>query len=211
MSNQFQKILIAAAVSACGAQAQEWEFGVAGGYGFYKSAEVSTGSGRVSAGVKSGAAFGVVGTQNFRYLSGEARYTYRFGDLKLENGGTATLGAESHAVHYDLLVNGRPRGAAVRPYAAIGAGIKYFRGRGKEPIVQPLSQYALLTRTDEVKPLISFGAGVKFAISRNVLVRVDVRDYATPVPTNLIAPRRGATVHGWLHDIVPMVGIGFQF
>jgi hypothetical protein len=42
-------------------------------------------------------------------------------------------------------------------------------------------------------------------------VRIDVRDYATPVPTNLIAARRGATVHGWLHDFVPMVGIGFQF
>jgi hypothetical protein len=62
-----------------------------------------------------------------------------------------------------------------------------------------------------VKPLISFGVGVKVAVSRNVLVRVDVRDYATPVPTNLIAPRRGASVHGWLHDIVPMVGIGLQF
>jgi hypothetical protein len=212
MANLSVKYAAVALALACSGWAQTWEIGAAAGYGRYKNAELTSGGTRLSAGIGSGIAFGgVAGHNMYEYVGGEARYTYRGGDLRLSNGTTVTLDAESHAIHYDLLIHGAPRRSPVRPFLAVGGGIKYFRGTGTEPLFQPLSEFAVLTRTTEVKPLISLGAGVKVSLSDSVLLRLDFRDYMTRVPTDLIAPRRGASVSGWLHDFVPMVGIGFQF
>ena len=94
---------------------------------------------------------------------------------------------------------------------AAGAGIKVYRGSGTETAVQPLSQFAFLTKTNELKPLVSLGAGVKWQIAKSLQFRVEVHDYMTPFPKQVIAPNAGTKLDGWLNNIVPMVGISYLF
>jgi hypothetical protein len=76
-------------------------------------------------------------------------------------------------------------------------------------VYQPLSNFALLTAQQDLAPLVSAGAGVKFQISSHVQLRLDVHDYLTPFPKNVITPNVGSKVGGWLQDFVPMIGISY--
>jgi hypothetical protein len=164
-------------------------------------------------GFRSGVAFGgVFGNETTRHIGGEARYTYRSNDMRVSSGAVrATAGAQSHALHYDLLIHSAPTEAMARPFVAIGAGMKYYRGTGPEAPFQPLSNLVVLTRTSEVQPLISAGGGIKFPISRRSLLRIDFRDYMTPLPTSLLALPANSRASGWVHDFVVMVGISGVF
>jgi hypothetical protein len=201
------------AFSAAALLAQSWEVGGGAAYGFYRQVGITAPSITGNTGLSDGAAFSVVGGNDmYRHLGGEVRYTYRSNDLKLSAGGTTVRrNAESHAVHYDFLVYATKRGTRIRPFAAGGAGIKYFRGTGSEVSFQPLSDVAVLTHASEVKPLVTFGGGVKTALSRHALLRFDFRDYATPFPEKVIAARGGVQLSGWLHDFVFLGGISLTF
>lgn len=195
------------------ARTQQWEIGGAGGYGVYRKASVTASAGSADVGFANQAAGGlVIGENLYRRIGGEFRYTYRGGDLKATSGGQeATLGGRAHAIHYDFLFHASPRGSRIRPFVAAGAGIKVYQGTGRESAVQPLSRLVLLTKTDQVEPLISFGGGVKFLLSKHAQFRVDFRDYASPTPDRLFVPGPGGKLHGWLHDFVPMAGLSFVF
>jgi hypothetical protein len=54
-------------------------------------------------------------------------------------------------------------------------------------------------------------AGIKFELSPHLQFRVELHDYLTPFPKKVIAPAQGATVGGWLQDIVPMAGLAYTF
>ena len=86
-----------------------------------------------------------------------------------------------------------------------------FTGTGKEQEFQPLSNVALLTKTSEVKPLVSVGGGVKFSLSPAVQLRLEAHDFLTPFPKSVIAPAPGSTIGGWLQDFVVMAGLSFTF
>ena len=193
--------------------AQQWELGGALGYGIYKNQQVTSGTTEGTAGFGHGLAFSINGGQDlYRYIGGEIRYTHRTNDLKLSSEGTdVRFSGESHAIHYDLLLNTAPKGSRIRPFVAVGGGLKVFRGTDQESEFQPLNHLAVLTRTHQVKPLISVGAGLRIALSRNGLLRLDVRDYITPFPDEVIVPVPPARIKGWLHDFVPMIGIGLVF
>lgn len=193
--------------------AQSWEAGGAGGFGFANNASVTGGVGSAVAGLGSGASFGGVLTHHmYDRLSGDLRYTYRTSDLQLSGVGQNTsFKARSHMVHYDLLYHFASREARVRPFVAIGGGMRMFQGVGPESAYQPLEDLALLTRTKEYQPLITGGAGVNMALSDRVSLRVEFRDFITPFPKEVIAPAPGAKASGWLHDFVPMLGISYRF
>lgn len=195
------------------ANAQRFEFGLGGGGSFYTSREVTNQRGTADAGFKSGWALTTyLGHNSTDLLGGEVRYTYLKNDLKLDgNGGEARFAGESHAVHYDLLFHTSPRQAPVRPYVSAGGGMKIYRGTGTEVVTQPLANLALLTRTTETIPLVSFGGGVKMRLSDHIGFRVDVRDYFTPFPKKLIAPNVGSRIGGWIHNIVPTAAIVFTY
>jgi hypothetical protein len=199
------------------AYAQRYEFGLHGGGSFYTDRTVTSPAARGAtegkAGFDKGIAAGVtLGHSMYDLLGGEVRYTYIRNDLKLAAGGqTVNFGGEAHAVHYDLLFHTAPFGARVRPYIAVGGGAKYYRGTGAETPFQPQSNLAILTRTNEVRPMVSFGGGLKIAIGRRMLFRVDVHDFFTQIPTKVIAPAPGASLGGWIHNIVPTAGISFTF
>jgi Outer membrane protein beta-barrel domain len=194
--------------------AQKWEFGAAGGGSFYTSSTVtaannSTVDAKFNPGFNAGVVFG---QNNYKFFGGELRYSFIHNEMELSgSGGKATFSGQAHAIHYDFLVHAAPVGATIRPFVAGGAGVKLYRGTGTEVVSQPLSSYALLTKTSEVKPMVSFGAGVKIRMSDRVQLRVELRDYVTPFPKNVIAPNNGAKVSGWIHDFMPMFGISYLF
>lgn len=197
----------------CLLMSQNWEVGADGGYGVFRQASVSNGSTSGSAGFDSGAAFGaVLGNQIHSIVGGEARYTYRMDDMIVSSGSTkATATAQSHAIHYDVLVHATRPNAPVRPFLAAGAGVKLYRGTGAEPPFQPLSNLVVLTHTHEAQPMISVGGGIKFALGRRALFRLDFRDYATPVPSSLLATPPNSKISGWIHDLVFLAGVSYVF
>jgi hypothetical protein len=195
------------------AMAQKWEFGGGLGGSFYLSRDVANGSTAASAKLKTDIASGVwLGNNASGHWGGEVRYDYQRGDLSLERGSaSAAMSAETHALHYDILWHARARGAKVRPFLLAGAGIKVYRATGQEVLIQPLSQYALLTHGKELKALLSLGAGVKWQVAPSLQFRLEVHDYITPFPKEIIAPNVGSHVSGVLQNIVPMVAIAYTF
>ncbi|MEO8025854.1 MAG: outer membrane beta-barrel protein [Bryobacteraceae bacterium] len=193
--------------------AQQWEVGGAIGGGFYTSQAVTGPAGSADAKFKTGLAGSAwLGNNNAAHFGGEFRYDFQFGDMKLSgNGVEAGFAAQTHQVHYDFLWHAASTEARVRPFVAAGAGIKVYRGTGTETLTQPLSKLALLTKTQDVRPLVSLGAGIKFRVSDRIDFRVEVHDYLTPFPKEVITPALGASVSGWIHDIVPSFGLSFLF
>jgi hypothetical protein len=207
-------ILLLAAVAA-GGLAQDWEFGVAGGYSVSPGNPVTATqpAGTATTGFAPGGAFSVyVGENKSRFVGGELRYSYIMGNARIESGGASTtFGAVANEVHYDLIFHTSSK-ARVQLFAAVGGGVKIFDGTGVEAAYQPLMQYAYLTKVRTLKPEGSLGVGIKFALSKRVVFRIEGRDYISPFPTEVITPALGATFgHAIMHDFVPMAGFGFLF
>lgn len=199
---------------SCYAFAQpKWELGIGAGYGFAKDNTVTNPSGSADTGLENGLILTAAGGHHmYRHLSGEVRYTYRKGNPMVSGGGSkVTFAGESHAVNYDFLLHTSPREAKVRPYFAVGGGVKVFRGTGEESAFQPLSDFVLLTRTSEVVPLLSVGGGVSVRVASYAVLRFDFRDHMSPFPEDVIQPAPGAKIGGILHDFLPMVSLGFTF
>jgi Outer membrane protein beta-barrel domain len=194
-------------------QAQEWEIGGIAGAGFSNGLGVAAAAASATTGFKSGGAFGVfAGSNLYPHLSGEIRYTYQMNDLKLSSNGTEVgFSGVSHAISYDLLYHPAPKRSKLQPFVAAGAGVKLYRGTGKEQAYQPLSNFAYLTHTQDLRPLITAGGGFKYRISEHLIFRAEVRDFITPFPNKVITPAPGAKVSGWLQDFVPMFGLSFAF
>jgi hypothetical protein len=189
--------------------AQRWEIGGSAGYSLWHNVNVTSGTASGTTGFGSGVAFGgLLGNDISRHIGGEIRYTFIQDDLRVSSGSTkATAAGQSHAVHYDFLVHATSPSESVRPFFAVGAGVKYYRGTGAEPAFQPLSNLVVLTHTNEAQPLISAGGGIKFPVSRRALLRLDFRDYMTPYPGNVLALSPNSHASGWLHNFVVMIGI----
>jgi len=185
---------------------------MAGG-GFSSGVTVSNAVGNATAGFAHGLATGaLLGQTLYSRVSGELRYSVDFSDLRISNANTsATFRGQTHSIHYDILLSARSREARVRPFVLAGGGTRDFRGVGTESPYQPLNSFALLTKTSQWLPVVTFGGGVKYAISPRILLRIEVRDYFSRFPTQVIAPAPDARLSGWLHDLVPMVGLSFVF
>ncbi len=213
MKTIYPSILTALVLIAPACLAQKWEVGGVTGGGFTNGLTVSNPVGTATTGFDPGLAFGAVLGQNlYPRLSGELRYTYNFSNLHVSGAGeSATFKGLAHSMHYDILFHARRPRARVQPFAAAGGGVRLFRGVGTESAYQPLSGFALLTKTNQWTPMATFGGGIKYALGRRVLLRVEVRDYFSRFPTKVIAPAPGAHLAGWLHDVVPMAGITFVF
>ncbi len=197
-------ILFALYLAATPAAAQRWELGIGAGGGIYSSEIVTNRRGDTAeAGFSAGPLLTVhLGQTTRGAWGGEIRYTWQRNALRLENGSTtATLAGQSHAIHYDVLYHFARPESKVRPYAAGGAGAKYFEGTGTEVAIQPLNQFAFLTRTGEWQPLVTVAGGIKIQASRRIQIRLEARDWMTPVPRQILTPAPGATLGGWLHDL----------
>jgi hypothetical protein len=205
--------VFAAMAAYANAQEQQWELGAIGGAGFSPGMTVSNASASASAKVKTGVAVGVYGGEDmYRYWSGEATYLYRAGDLKLEGSGkSVSFGAHTHLITGDFLAHFRPRGAHIRPFISFGGGIEIMQGTGQESFNQPLGNLAALTATREVLPVGEAGVGVKVQLSNHLRLRVQVRDYFSQAPNEVIAPTPGATLSGIRQDVIGMGAIALTW
>jgi len=193
------------------AMAQKWEVGVGAGGGFYTSQDVKLGSDSAAAKFKTSLALSGWAGQNINdRWGGELRYSYQMGDAQLKQGSKeAMFGAETHSINYNFLYHTRSSESSVRPFVSAGGGMKFYRGTGTETVSQSLSQFALLTQASDLTGLVSVGGGVKVKLGAHSWLRLDVHDYMSPFPKQVITPNVGATVGGWIHDIVPMVSVSF--
>jgi hypothetical protein len=204
-------LLLAAAAATC--RAQQWEVGGLGGGGFLSNVAVAGPVGSATAGFQTGAAFGAFfGNNLYGHVGGELRYAYLQSNLQLSSGGSSvSFAGTAHVVDYDLILRTTPRHSRVQLFAAIGGGMKIFRGTGTEEAYQPLSQYGYFTKTQALKPMASVGGGMKFFVAPRIFLRTEFRDYITAFPTALITPAPGAKFGSILNDFVPMVGLSYEF
>src|SRR5438477_11352061 len=113
-------MFVTLAVAAPMAFAQKWEVGVAGGGSFYTSQSVKNAIGNADAGFSHGYAVSAwLGNNTSNVVGGELRYDYEHSDLKLSSGGTqVNFGAQTHAIHYDMLLHFAPSESPIRPFVA---------------------------------------------------------------------------------------------
>jgi hypothetical protein len=204
-------VTFVAAAGLC--QAQRFEFGAVSGAGFLSNVGASGTAGTAITGFQTGVgAGGFISEQLNRHLSGELRYMFLPSDLHIQSHGSeAAFSGQQHVLHYDILWHfARPR-AKREFFIAVGGGMKLFRGTGQEQAYQPLMQYGYFTRTQVIKPVASFGAGMKYAVTPRLVLRAEFRDYVTPFPTDLIAPAPGQKFGSILQNLVPMMGISYTF
>jgi len=192
--------------------AQQWEFGGAAGAGFLSNVGVSSAFGSATAGFQTGPVLGAFASQNLNsHLSGELHYDFMLNNLRLSSGGsTTTFSGQAHLIHYDFAFHTHRRGRR-EFYVVAGGGMKVFLGTGAEQAYQPLNQFGYFTRTHELKPMVSIGAGMRYAIGDNLFLRTEIRDYITGFPTTVIAPAPGTSYGTILNDFVPSVGLSFLF
>lgn len=204
-------LLVCLAVLAPAAMAQRWEVGGGAGGGFYTSQDVSLAGSSVAAKIDSNVSGSFwLDNNGVNRWGGELRADYQLGDLALNgDGSSASFAARSYAFHYDVLWHFTPNGSKIRPFVALGAGVKVYQGTGGPVAYQPLNQFALLSPTQDLTPLISAGGGVKVQLAPHVQLRLEIHDYATTFPKQVITPNTGAKVGGWLMDFVPSVGISY--
>ena len=193
--------------------AQHWEIGGTAGASFLPQHSITSTLGSATAGFQPGFAVGAfVGQNLYPHWSGEIHYGFMQSNLRLASGGTvATFSGQSHVLHYDMIYHTNRGDQRAQYFAIFGGGMRVFRGTGTESAYQPLSQYAYFTKTQVVKPMASVGGGVKFKVRPRTFLRVEVRDYITIFPKELITPAPGSKIGGLLHDITPTVGISYQY
>jgi hypothetical protein len=147
--------LVAAAPTACLSQA--WEFGGAGGYGWYSNPAISGPPPSAEAGLPNRANRGVVLGENlYKYLGGEVRYPFPFDGPQLRSDGPQTnTSGYTNVIVYDFLLHMRSKEERLRPFVA---GVKVFTSSGNFFVGQPLEGFAGLVDRTQVEPAISAGA-----------------------------------------------------
>ena len=205
--------LAAGVASAQEAGTKVWEVGAIGGFGWSPNLTVTGPSGSASTGLKLGAVVGAFGGEDmYNYWSGEARYLYRFNDLKLSSGSTETdFGGHSHIVTGDILGHFRPRSARFRPFIGFGGGVRLLKGTGIESAAQPLGRYAALTHTQETLATADIMGGVKFNWRKSFRLRFEVHDYMSHSPTKVIVPAPGASMTGMMNDIQGLAAVSYTW
>jgi opacity protein-like surface antigen len=201
------------AAGAAFAQSETLEVGAIGGFGMARDFTITSPAGSAKAGFSNGPAIGAFfGGDSGDHWGGEVRYLYRFSNLRLSGtGGEAKFDSHTHIVHGDILAYFKPRSAKVRPFIAFGGGVKGIFGTGIESAAQPLGRFAGLTNTHELLAMADVGAGIKYAVSKNVRIRVEVRDYMSKRPNKVIAPAPGTSVSGFLNDIVASASVSYSW
>jgi hypothetical protein len=92
-----------------------------------------------------------------------------------------------------------------------GAGIKVYTDSQHRFVGQPFFDSAILVSRSQVVAAISAGGGLKYQVSRDILLRFDFRTYFTPAPDEILRPVRASYIHGWMYNLVPLGGISFVF
>jgi len=198
--------------AAPAAFAQRWEFGVGGGGSFFTTQTLTSPAGSVDASFQPGFVATAYAGQTGRRFGGEIRYAYFFNDMKLDGQGHSFgFGGRSYLVTYDFMFFMGNSESKVRPYISVGGGVRRFEGTGQDMAVQPFENIAVLTRTTQMKPVISAGAGVHLRTSAHTALRAEVKAYFSQNPSDIITPVTGNGGNSWIVNFAPMLNIAFVF
>lgn len=129
-----------------------------------------------------------------RFVGHEFGYAYNRSHLGLQ-GSLDQVAVPVHQGFYDFLVYGTPEGSRIRPFAAGGGHFSSFYPPGAS-----VSYGNGITKFG-----VNYGGGVKVKVTPIFNVRVDVRDYLTPKPFDLV------NRSGPLHQVEVSAGLGFMF
>ena len=213
MRSNLLRCLALAMLLSCSCAAQPWEIGGLAGFAWYQNATITNPTGSVEAGFTPKFATGVVFGENIhKYIGGEVRWMLIFGQPLLRMDGIqANATGYTNLVDYDLFIHTARERAKIRPFLAAGAGVKVYSETGGINLTQPLLGFAVLRRVNQTEPLIRVGGGLKYKVHRHVQFRVDFRTYMTPTPDELFRRTLVSTIHGWVYNFVPTVGLSYLF
>ena len=188
---------------------QRFEFGGGGGASFYNKLTVNSSRTSVDAGFKAGYGFSAYLGQLGNRLGGELRYTFASNQMELNGGGKSfAMSGRTQAIHYDLSFYFNDKKAKIRPYLLAGGGMKYYSGTGSTAVVQPFMATVVLTNTNEWKPLVTAGGGIRVVLNPKLHLRAEVLTYMTQAPTKVITPVQGE-LSGWYFDIMPTINLSY--
>ena len=168
--------------------------------------------GAATAGFQTGFAAGAFLGQNlYRHLSGELRYAYLQSDLSLKSGGSsASFAGVAHVVHYDLILHTNRRGAGA---ALRGGGRRHedLPRHGNRSGLPAARAVRLLHRNAGAQAHGRRGRRRALGHRPPRFMRAEFRDYITMFPKEIITPAPGVKYGSLLQDLVPMVGISYEF
>jgi hypothetical protein len=207
------KLLSSAILAAGAAFAQGWELGADGGFSYAPNLSVTEPPATASVGIGHGGVVGAyLGEDAYRYFGGEVRYLYGFGDLQASSSNTsASFGRRIHIITFDIVGYLRPPESRVCPFMALGGGAEVLDGTGAESAAQPLGNFVALTHTRQTLGVGDVGVGFKIGLSRRLRFRIEAHDYIGPSPGKVIAAAPGASISGFMNNIVATVSIAWTW
>ena len=129
-----------------------------------------------------------------RFIGHEFGYAYNHSKLGLTNA-PDEANMPVHQGFYDFLLYLTPEGSFIRPFGAGGGQFSTFVPPGA----------SITYGTGTTKYGLNYGAGVKIRLTPIFALRLDVRDYITTKPFDLIGKS------GALHQIEASAGLGLYF
>ena len=132
-----------------------------------------------------------VGFPMLPFLGGAVHYSYSRPDLFLKRGDAFGSSAQGELLTHTLTFDARfrtPEAFGVRLYALAGAGLSRFNLD-----VEQLVEIPFPGGTPEgfISPVFTFGGGVEKTIFPLIRLKLEVRDYVTPISKELFRPGGG--------------------
>ncbi len=196
---------------AAPAVAQKWEVGAGGGAAFYNSKTVSGPDGDISAKFKPNAGVTAYLGQIGNRVGGEIRYTMMFNGMELSGGNaSSSMGGRSQSIGYNVLIYTNRKEARTRGYILAGGGIKQYTGTGSDVVLPAFIRTAVLTETNQWKPMVTGGVGVRMKAGENSYFRAELLVHGTEAPTDVITPVLGS-LGGWYFSFAPMFSLSYAW
>ena len=202
---------LAMVTCAAPGMAQKWEVGAGGGAAFYNTKKVEGPDGTVNAKFKPGAGFTAYVGQIGNRVGGEIRYTMLFNNMELSGGnggGTSTLSGRSQAIGYNVLLYTNGKESKTRGYFLVGGGMKQYTGTGSSAVLPAFIRTAVLTETNQWKPMVTAGVGVSMKAGEKSRIRAELLVQGTETPTEVITPVMGS-MGGWYFSFAPMFSLSY--
>lgn len=177
--------------------AQVGELSVSVGKAIFKNNKLGSDGGDLLSQYKVGDGFRIAArfTLNTkRFVGHEFGYAYNHSKLGLTNS-SEEANMPVHQGFYEFLLYLTPEGSRVRPFGAGGGHFSTF--------VPPGASVTYGTGT--TKYGVNYGAGLKIRLTPMFAMRLDVRDYLTPKPFDLVGRS------GPLHQVEASAGFGIFF
>ncbi len=191
---RYSFLVIALAASVAVASAQSGEISLSGGVSRFGGVNIGSLTGAASDAVKEKDGFRLAArlTINSRsHMGHEFGYAYNRGGLSIPS--QSDVSVPLHQAFYDFLLYATPEGSKIRPFVCGGVGFSSF--------FPPGTSVSYGNQTTKFGP--NYGGGLKVKVAPMFGIRLDVRQYATPKPFDLV------NQSGWMRQTEISAGVSF--